>query len=130
MQDRRFLGASKTEPAVVCLTAVAQLVDRLPALYRVHEHAEDDVRIDLNMRAGAWEVLRFAPGSGDTVVCFLSSHLRSPGSAPFPAWLTKAVDTLDADMQWAAYQACDVQGREMLAALIRFRGSMLQGAVF
>ena len=113
-----------------CLTAVAHLVEGLPALYRVVEHSEHDVRIELNMKAGAWEVLRFVPAGGDNVACFLSSHLESSDAAPLPAWLTQASDTLEADLHWAAYRPCADQGNEMLAALVRFRASMLHGALF
>jgi hypothetical protein len=126
----RHLSLRHGEPAVVCLTAVAQVVERLPALYRLVEHGEDDVRIDLIMKTNSWEVLRFVPSDGDNVACFLSSHLESPGHAPFPAWLIQAIDTLEADLHWAAYQPCAEQGTEMLSALVRFRGSMLQGATF
>jgi hypothetical protein len=126
----RYPSPRQREPSVVCLTAVADVVDRLPALYRVVEHSEDDVRIDLYMKASAWEVLRFIPAGGDNVACFLSSHLESPGLAPFPAWLIQAIERLEADLHWAAYHPCADQGNEMLAALVTFRGSMLQGAVF
>ncbi len=126
----RSLSPRHSEPSVVCLTAVAHVVERLPPLYRVVERGEDDVRIDLNMKANAWEVLRFVPAGGHSVACFLSSHLESPGPAPFPAWLIQAVETLEADLQWAAYRPCAEQGNEMLAALVRFRASMLRGAVF
>jgi hypothetical protein len=118
------------EPSVVCLTAVADVVDRLPALYLVVDHSEDDVRIELNMKANAWEVLRFVPAGGDNVACFLSSHLEISSAAPFPAWLVQAIEMLDADLHWDAYHPCADQGKQMLAALVTFRGSMLQGAVF
>lgn len=126
----RYLSPRHSEPSVVCLTAVAHVVDRLPALYRVVEHSNDDVRIDLYMKANAWEVLRFAPAGRDNVACFLSSHLESPGLAPFPAWLIRAIETLEADLHWAAYHPCADQGDGMLAALVSFRASMLRGAVF
>jgi hypothetical protein len=126
----RSLSTRHSEPSVVCLTAVAQVIERLPPLYRVVEHSEGDVRIELNMKANAWEVLRFVPASGDNVACFLSSHLESPAAAPFPAWLIQAAETLEADLHWAAYRPCAEQGNEMLAALVRFRASMLRGEVF
>lgn len=126
----RFVSRRHSEPSVVCLSAVAQVVERLPPLYRVVEHSEDDVRIELNMKANAWEVLRFVPAGGDNVACFLSSHLESFDAAPFAAWLIQAIETLEADLYWAAYHPCAEQGSWMLAALVKFRGSMLQGAVF
>ena len=124
----RYLSPRHRDPSVVCLTAVADVVERLPALYHVVEHGDDDVRIELNMKASAWEVLRLVPAGGDNVACFLSSHLESPGLSPFPAWLIKAIDILEADLRWAAYHPCVDQGHQMLGALVRFRASMLHGA--
>lgn len=65
--QHRSASASHREPSVVCLSAVADLVERLPPLYRVVEHSEDDVRIELSMKANAWEVLRFVPATIYTV---------------------------------------------------------------
>ena len=125
-----YLPPSHRELAVFCLTAIAAVVDRLPALYRVVEAGEDDVRIELNMKATAWEVLRLIAAGGDNVACSLSRHLESPPAAPFPDWLTRATEALEADMHWAASRTCTEQANEMLAALVRFRGSMLQGAIY
>jgi hypothetical protein len=130
MLGRYLLRRHRRAVGRFCLTAVAHVVERLPALYRVVEHSEDDVRIDLNLKAGAWEVLRFAPAGPDNVACFLSSQLESSEPEPLPAWLIQASDRLEADLHWAGYRPCADQGTEMLAALVTFRASMLHGAVF
>lgn len=110
-----------------CITAVAEVIHALPSLYRVVEAGTDDVRLELNMKAGAWEVLRFEGASGDHVAASLSHHLDSPPAFPFPEWLTKATGRLESDLQWADYRSCSEQRNEILSALITFRGSMLRG---
>jgi hypothetical protein len=117
-------------PAIFCLTAIAAVVDRLPALYQVVEVGDDDVRIELHMKANAWEILRLVVAQGDNVACSVSHHLDSPSAAPFPEWLTRATEAMEADLYLAASQTCTEQANEILAALVTFRGSMLQGAVF
>src|SRR6267378_438710 len=104
--------------AVFCLTAIAAVVDRLPALYHVVETGEDDVRIELHMKANAWEILRFVTAGSDDVACSLSHHLDSPSAAPFPEWLTRATGAMEDDLHWAASQACNEQANEILAALV------------
>lgn len=129
MQDKQP-SPRPSEPAVVCLTAVAHVVERMPALYHVVEHSDEDVRIELNMKASAWEVLRFVPAGGDKIACFISPHLESRGGAGFPAWMIRAIELLEADLRWAAYHPCLEQANQILTALVRFRASMLHGAAF
>lgn len=127
---RRSAVPRDRERWVYCLTAVAEVIDQLPALFEVFERGEDDVRIELHMKAGAWEVLRFAAEGSADVAGSLSSHLDNPESAPFPSWLTDAVSALAADLHWAASRDCAEQGSEVLSALVTFRASMLRGAVY
>jgi hypothetical protein len=123
--ESRAVAKGQRQPSVVCLSAVADVVARLPLLYRVVEHGDDDVRIELHLKAGSREVLRFVPAGGDNVACFLAPDLERPAAAPSAARLTRAVEILDADLHWAASQPCAEQGHSILAALVRFRGSML-----
>ncbi len=113
-----------------CITAVAKVIDALPTLYRVVEAGTDDVRIELHMKAGAWEVLRFEGASGEQVAASLSHHLDSPQAFPFPDWLTKATGRLESDLDWAGSRSCSEQGNEILSALVTFRGSMLRGETY
>ena len=129
MHQRSPLPRQK-ERWVLCLTAVAEMVDRLPALYHVVETGDDDVRIELVMQAGAWEVLELRSAGGEQVEVSISPQLDSPPSLPFPPWLIKTGEALAADLQWASSRSCAEQGPEVLGALVRFRGSMLRGAVF
>jgi hypothetical protein len=128
--QRMYVSPRHRELSVFCLTAIAAVVDRLPALYRVVESGKDDVRIELNMKASAWEVLRLTTAGGDKVACSLSRHLESPSAAPFPEWLARAIEAMEADLHWASFRTCTDQADEMLAALVTFRGSMLRGAVY
>ena len=115
---------------VLCLTAVAQLVERLPALYRVVEAGEDDVRVELHMKSSAWEILQLGPADQDHVALTLSSHLDNPPALPFEAWMTDGIEALKADLQWAALQPCSEQAGELLSALVRIRGTMLHGNLY
>jgi hypothetical protein len=115
---------------VICLTAIAQVVDRLPALYRIVEPAEDDVRFELHMKSSAWEILRLAPANEDHVAVTLSRHLDNTPGSLLEAWLSTAIEAFEADVSWAASRPCPDQASELLSALIRLRGSMLHGNLY
>lgn len=115
---------------VFCLTAIAQTVDRLPALYRVVEAGEDDVRIELHMKSSAWEILTLAPSDEDHVAMTLSRHLDNTPGSLLDAWLGDAIEAFAADVHWAASRPCSEQANELLSALVRMRGTMLHGNVY
>ena len=107
---------------IYCLTAVAEVVERLPLLYRIVERGEDDVRIELQLsRRGALEILWFRGAGSDRIVGSLGPHLERPPSGPFPAWLAEAIGGLASDLEWAASRDCAEQADEILSGLIRFR---------
>ena len=112
---------------VICLTAVAQMIERLPVLCRVVEAGEDDVRIELRIKSTAWELLELAPVDQSHVAVSLSRNLDIPGSR-VESWLAGGIEALDADLQWAASRPCAEQAGELLAALVRIRGTMLHGS--
>jgi hypothetical protein len=115
---------------VLCLTAVAQMLERLPALYRVVEAGEDDVRLELHMKSSAWEILQLGPADQDHVAVILSRHLDNAPGSRFDAWLADGIDALNADLDWAASRPCSEQGSELLSALVRIRGIMLHGNTY
>lgn len=112
---------------VVCLTALAELVGQLPALYRIVEAGQDDVRVELHMKSSAWEILQLRSADPDHVAVTLSRHLNNSSGSMFEAWLTDGIEALKADLQWAASRPCSEQASELLAALVRIRGTMLHG---
>ena len=128
MQRRDELRRERVE-LVFCLTAVAQMVGQLPALYYVVEAGEDDVRIELRMKSSDWEILVLGPADPDHVAVTLSRHLHNHGSM-FEAWLVNGIEALDADLHWAASRPCSEQASEVLSALVRIRGTMLHGDVY
>ena len=99
---------------VICLAAVAQMVEQLPLLYRVVESGEDDIRVELHVKSSCWEILQINPAGQDHVAVAVSGHLDN-------------IEALDADLQWAASRPCSEQASELLSALVRIRGSILQG---
>ena len=113
-----------------CLAAIAEVIDRLPPLYRVVEHGSDDVALELHMKAGAWEVLRLSGAARDQVAASISRQLESPPSFPFPEWLVSATNRLESDLQWADSRSCSDQATELLSALVTFRAAMLRGSPF
>ena len=115
---------------VLCLTAVAQVVERLPVLYRVVEAGEDDVRLELHMKSSAWEILQLGPADRDHVAVTMSSHLDIVSGSGFETWLADGIEALNADLQWAASRPCSEQAGELLAALVRIRGTMLHGNLY
>jgi hypothetical protein len=112
---------------VVCLTALAEVVGQLPALYRIVEAGQDDVRVELHMKSSAWEILQLRSADPDHVAVTLSRHLDNLPGSMFKAWLTDGIAALEADLQWAASRPCSEQASELLAALVRIRGTMLHG---
>ncbi len=115
---------------VFCLTAVAQMVERLPALYRVVEAGDDDVRLELHLKASAWEILRLGPADPDHVAVTLSGHLDNVPGSRFEPWLAGGIEALNADLQWAVSRPCSEQASELLSALVRMRGTMLHGNLY
>ncbi len=113
-----------------CLTAIAAVIDRLPPLYRIVERGTDDIALELHLKAGAWEILRFTGAPGDQVAASVSPHLVSLPAYPFPDWLIEATNRLEADLQWADTRECPDQAVEILSALVTFRASMLRGSPF
>ena len=111
---------------VVCLSAVAEMVEGLPLLYRVVEAADDDVRIELQVKGSAREVLRLGPVDQVHVAVSVSRQLVD-GRAP-RARTAQGIAALDDDLQWASSRPCADQARELLSALVRFRGTILNGS--
>ena len=110
---------------VVCLSAVAEMVEGLPLLYRVVEAADDDVRIELQIKGSAREVLRLGPVDQDHVAVSVSRQLVD---ARARARTAQGIAALDDDLQWASSRPCADQARELLSALVRFRGTILNGS--
>jgi hypothetical protein len=111
---------------VVCLRAVAEMVEGLPLLYRVVEAADDDVRIELLIKGSAREVLRLGPVDQDHVAIAVSRQLVN--TRALRARTAQGIAALDDDLQWAASRPCADQARELLSALVRFRGTILSGS--
>lgn len=129
MQHREELRRERVH-WVFCLTAVAELVDRMPALYRVVEAGEDDVRVELRSKSLAWEILQLRQADPGHVAVTLSRHLDNIPGSMFAAWMARGIEALDADLHWAASRPCEEQATELLSALVRMRGTMLHGEVF
>lgn len=120
--DNPLRSIRSPEQWILCLTAVAEVVGQLPALYRVVEAGPDDVRIELRLaRERPREVVRFREAGTDHVGASVSPDLIDPARTVVPAWVADAADALDADLQWAAARACADQAGEVLSALVRFR---------
>jgi hypothetical protein len=103
------------------------VVERLPVLYRVVEAGEDDVRFELHLKSAAWEILQLGPADKDHVAVTLSRHLDNVPGSRFETWLADGIEALNADLHWAASRPCSEQASELLAALVRIRGTMLHG---
>ena len=112
---------------LICLTAMAEMVERLPLLYGVVEAGDDDVRVELRTKSSAWEILRIEPADLDHVAVALSGQLNRPRASRSDPWMTKGVEALRADLQWAATRPCSEQAGELLSALVRMRGTILRG---
>lgn len=112
---------------VFCLTALAELVGQLPALYRIVEAGQDDVRVELHMKSSAWEILLLRSADPDHVAVTLSRHLDNVPGSRFQGWLADGIEALTADLHWAASRPCSEQASELLSALVRIRGTMLHG---
>jgi hypothetical protein len=114
---------------VFCLTAVGQLVERLPLLFRLVEAGDDDVRVELHMKSSTWEILELGQVDRDHVAVGLSGQLEATRASSVEAWMGDGIGALDADLQWAASRPCSEQADELLSALVRIRGTLLRGDV-
>ena len=129
MQRREELRRERVQ-WVFCLTAVAELVARLPALYSVVEAGEDDVRIELRMKSSDWEIFVLGSADPDHVAVTVSRQLDNMPGSMFTEWQAAGGEALIADLDWAASRPCSEQASELLSALVRIRGTMLHGNVY